>query len=155
VDIVAYSILFKQDCTKRSRCYNWFKLNPASPLLVFIFFVSSCDNELPGLVGACNDALAMVILFQHMQHKRHHCSFLFQQIPDVYSCSQRSNSNLENDFCGFIHSFETQPHHRPGPVIRSQIKWVDPGQQKKKLIYNINVMPLSLFGPKRNITLPL
>jgi len=30
-----------------------------------------------------------------------------------------------------MHSFKSRPGHRPGPVIGSQVKWVDLGQQKK------------------------
>jgi hypothetical protein len=36
----------------------------------------------------------------------------------------------------FRHSFKTRPGHRPGQVIGSRVRWVDPGQtgstQKKK-----------------------
>jgi len=31
-----------------------------------------------------------------------------------------------------LHSFETRPGHRPGQVIGSRVRWVDPGQPKKK-----------------------
>jgi hypothetical protein len=32
------------------------------------------------------------------------------------------------------HSFETRPGHRPGQVIGSRVRWVDPGQPKKKTL---------------------
>jgi hypothetical protein len=36
-----------------------------------------------------------------------------------------------NTLCAFNHSFKT----RPGPVIGSRVRWVDPGQLKKKQLY--------------------
>jgi hypothetical protein len=36
-----------------------------------------------------------------------------------------------------MHSFETQPDHRLGLVTRSQVGWVDPGQQKKIQAYHL------------------
>jgi len=38
--------------------------------------------------------------------------------------------------CVYIdHSFETQPGYRSGQVIGSRVRWVDPGQPKKKHLY--------------------
>jgi hypothetical protein len=33
----------------------------------------------------------------------------------------------------YMHSFKTRPGHRPGPVIGLRVRWVDPGQPKKKM----------------------
>ena len=33
------------------------------------------------------------------------------------------------------HSFKTRPGHRPGLVIGSRVRWVDPDQLKKKHLY--------------------
>jgi hypothetical protein len=40
-------------------------------------------------------------------------------------------SSIKSPLC-YTHSFETRPGHRPGQVIRSRVRWVDPGQPKKK-----------------------
>jgi hypothetical protein len=32
------------------------------------------------------------------------------------------------------YSFKTRPGHQPGPVTGSRVRWVDPGQPKKKLM---------------------
>jgi hypothetical protein len=48
------------------------------------------------------------------------------------------------------HSFKTRPGHRPGPVTGSRVRWVDPGQPKKKNeclegpIYQLIAKPLSI-----------
>jgi len=44
---------------------------------------------------------------------------------------------LKQDFLNMYlgHSFETRPGHRPGQVIGSRVRWVDPGQPKKKKTY--------------------
>ena len=34
-----------------------------------------------------------------------------------------------------LHSFKTRSGHRPGPVTGSRVRWVDPGQPKKKNTY--------------------
>jgi hypothetical protein len=50
--------------------------------------------------------------------------------PTLYECAS--------------HSFETQPGGRPGLMIGSRVRWVDPGQQKKNQIKtSINTIPLS------------
>jgi len=54
-------------------------------------------------------------------------------------------SNINN------HSFETRPGDRPDWVIGSQVKWVDPGQLKKRLLF----LPIFFIYPPNNRVLLL
>ena len=55
-------------------------------------------------------------------------------------------SNINN------HSFETRPGDRPSRVIGSWVKWVDPGQPKKKTLL---FLPIFLICPPNNRVLIL
>ena len=52
----------------------------------------------------------------------------------------RASRCLPNE--GLDHSFKTRPGYRPGPVIRSRVRRVDPGQQKK----NTNIKHLTSYN---------
>ena len=42
-----------------------------------------------------------------------------------------------------MHSFETRPGHRPGQVIGSRVRWVHPGQPKKKKNWKNHIVSLT------------
>jgi hypothetical protein len=52
------------------------------------------------------------------------CSMLYPTLVEIniFLCFLNDNN----------HSFETQLDGRPGLMIRSRVRWVDPGQPKKK-----------------------
>jgi hypothetical protein len=53
------------------------------------------------------------------------------------------------EFYSQNHSFKTRPSGRSGTMIRSRVRWVDPGQQKKKNIsreiFNFSLMVRARF----------
>jgi len=64
----------------------------------------------------------------------------------------RASRCLPNE--GLDHSFKTRPGYRPGQVIGSWVRWVDPGQPKKKQRHREDRETCDLPPAKGNFNFP-